>query len=121
MPSIVPGLDLGRRPTQVEQDGRLSEEQLGGGVQARLGQERQGRQGPEQQRVGDPIPPAGHRQSIERLEDPQLDVQGDQFIDRPRGHRGGHQRPLSATQRIQDGRLVLAKPLDLHGAPPWCA
>src|SRR3954469_10947869 len=120
-PTRSTNMDLSRRPSQPEQEGRLLEQQFGGGIQARLGQERQGRQRPEQEGIGDAIPPAGDRQRIERLEDPQLDVQGDQFIEWPRGHRGGHQRPLSASQRIQDGRLVLAKPLDLHGAPPWCA
>jgi hypothetical protein len=67
----------------LEREGRLSEQQFGGGVQARLGQERQGRQGPEQERIGDAIPRAGHRQRIERIEDPQLDVQGEQFIEWP--------------------------------------
>ena len=32
MPAIVPGLDLSRRPPQAEQEGRLLEQQLGGGV-----------------------------------------------------------------------------------------
>ena len=83
MPLIVPGLDLSRCPPQAEQEGRLLEQQPGGGVQPRLGQERQGRQSPEQERIGDAIPLPSHRQRIERVEDPQLDVQGDQFIEWP--------------------------------------
>ena len=46
-------------------------------------------------------------------------MQRDQVIEWPRDHRGGHPRPLSPSQRLQDGRLVLTEPSNLHGAPPW--
>ena len=118
MAAVIAGLDLGRRPSQAEQDRRILEEQPGRGIEARFPHEGQGGQGAEQQRVVEAgALPAG-RQRVEGLEDAQLDVQGEQFVERSGGHRRGHQRAVLAAQPLQDGRLVLTKPLQRHDAPP---
>jgi len=118
---LSPAWIWGGGPPEPEQDGRLLEQRPGRRVEARLGQERQRGEGPEQERVADPRPPSIHGETIEGVEDAQLHVQGDQLIQRPRGHRGGHQRSHAAPQLIEHRLLILPEPLDLHDAPPWCA
>lgn len=51
MAPVAPFPDLRRRPTQVQEDRRLLEEQRGGPTQARRVRERQGPQRPQQQAV----------------------------------------------------------------------
>ena len=61
--------------------------------------------------IVDPRPLSIHGEPIEGVEDAQLDVQGDQFVQRPRGHRRGHQRSHAAPQLIEHRLLILPEPL----------
>jgi hypothetical protein len=70
MPLIVAGPDLSRRPLQPEQEGRLPEQEPGGGVQPRLGQERQCGQRSERKRIGDADALSSHRHGVERVGNP---------------------------------------------------
>ena len=58
---------------------------------------------------------------IQGVEDAQLDVQGDQLVEGPAGHRRGQVRPLTPPQGRQHRLPVLAIPDPLHRAPPRCA
>ena len=122
MPVIVAGLDLGGGPAQAEQDGRLLEQQPGGGVEGRLGQERQGGQGPEQERDRRSRPAArstGRRSRASKT--PSSMCRATNSSSGPEAIVVAIRGRSPASQRIEDRLLVLTKPLDLHGAPPWCA
>jgi hypothetical protein len=120
MAAVVAGPDLGGGPAQPEQDGRVPEQEPLGRVDAGFGEEWQGGEGAEQQPVVDPLPPVDG-ELVEGLEDPQLDVEGDQLVEWTGGRRRGHQGPHAAADLVEEGLRISPEPLDLHGAPPRCA
>ena len=117
MAVVVPGLDLGGSPSRGEQDRRVLESNRAAG--SRPGSGTKGKMARVRNNSESSIPARGVAgEAIEGLEDAQLDVQGQQFVERTGGHRRGHQRAYTPPQLIQDGRLILTKPLDTHDAPP---
>jgi hypothetical protein len=83
MTVLVAAWDRSGGPTQPKQDGGLLKPPAGGRIEGGLSEERQGGQSAEQEVVGNPLPRAVHRQAIQGVEDPQVEREGHQFVERP--------------------------------------
>jgi hypothetical protein len=122
MPLVVANRDLQRRPAQVQQNRRFPE-QLPGRPAQRAGFDKRQHSGRAQQQLvlhPAPLSWAGH--GVQSVKHSQLVVQRDQCIERARGHRRGHVRPLPSLQRPNHRRIVPLIPCDRHSAsPPACA